>query len=64
VSSHLLSLSPFPCALRGVSQDISSTKSTASIEKGVKMVVNKFDDPMVLEAAFKGASALFTVTDY
>lgn len=64
VLAHFLSLSPSPYALRGVTRDLSSTKATALIAQGVEMVVGNFDDPTSLEAAFKEASAIYSVTDY
>ncbi|KAL6886761.1 putative hscarg dehydrogenase [Trichoderma evansii] len=64
VLAHFLSLSPSPYALRGVTRDLSSAKAAALIAQGVEMVVGNFDDPTSLEAAFKGASAIYSVTDY
>ncbi|CAG9997189.1 unnamed protein product [Clonostachys byssicola] len=64
VLTHFLSMSPSPYALRGVTRDPSSPKASKLVEQGVDMVAGNFDDPASLEVAFKGASAIFSVTDY
>lgn len=64
VLSHFLSLTPSPYALRGVTRDVTSTKAASLSERGVEMVAGNFDEPASLDAAFKGASAIFSVTDY
>ncbi|KAL4923095.1 uncharacterized protein BDV17DRAFT_278009 [Aspergillus undulatus] len=64
VLSYFLSLSPSPYALRGVTRDPTSAKSAALAECGVEMVAGNFDDPSSLDAAFEGASAIFSVTDF
>lgn len=64
VLSHFLSLSPSPYALRGVTRDLTSPKSASLVSLGVEMVAGDFDDPTSLDAAFQGASAIFSVTDF
>jgi nucleoside-diphosphate-sugar epimerase len=64
VVSYFLSLPDAPYAIRGVTRDPSSSKSTALASRGVEMVAGDFDDPSSLDAAFKGASVIFTVSDY
>ncbi|RDW93598.1 NmrA/HSCARG family protein [Aspergillus mulundensis] len=64
VLSYFLSLPSSPYALRGVTRDPSSPKATALASRGVEMVTGNFDDPSSLAAAFKGASAIFSVTDF
>ncbi|KAL3478703.1 hypothetical protein BJX99DRAFT_256119 [Aspergillus californicus] len=64
VLSHFLSLSPSPYALRGVTRDPCSPKSVSLASAGVDMVAGNFDDPSSLDAAFQGASAIFSVTDF
>lgn len=64
VISYFLSLSPTPYALRGVTRDPSSPKSLSLASRGVEMVAADFDDPSSLNAAFKGASVIFSVTDF
>lgn len=64
VLSYYLSLSPSPYALRGVTRDPTSPKATSLSSCGVEMVTGNIDDPASLDAAFKGASAIFSVTDY
>ncbi|KAH8901553.1 putative hscarg dehydrogenase [Thozetella sp. PMI_491] len=64
IISHFLSLSPSPYALRAVTRDPSSAKATSLASRGVDVVTGNFDEPSSLEAAFKGASAIFSVTDF
>ncbi|KAL2821434.1 hypothetical protein BDW59DRAFT_109781 [Aspergillus cavernicola] len=64
VLSYFLSLSPSPYALRGVTRNLSSPKSTALAARGVEMTLGNFDDPSSLDTAFKGASIIFSVTDF
>ncbi|RDW85435.1 putative hscarg dehydrogenase [Coleophoma crateriformis] len=64
VLAHFLSLSPSPYALRGVTRDPSSPKSISLASLGVEVVAGDFDDPSSLDAAFKDASAIFSVTDF
>lgn len=64
VLSYFLSLVPPPYALRGITRDPSSAKSVSLASLGVEMVAGHFDDPSSLDAAFKGASAIFSVTDF
>ncbi|KAL4941492.1 hypothetical protein BDV06DRAFT_180461 [Aspergillus oleicola] len=64
VLSYFLSLPSSPYTLRGVTRDPSSSKSIALDSRGVEMVAANFDDPSSLDAAFKGATAIFSVTDF
>ncbi|KAL3447911.1 hypothetical protein BJX65DRAFT_86630 [Aspergillus insuetus] len=64
IISYFLSLSPSPYALRGITRDPSSPKSASLAAAGVDMVKANVDDPSSLDAAFKGASAIFSVTDF
>ncbi|KAH8658445.1 putative hscarg dehydrogenase [Xylariales sp. PMI_506] len=64
VLSYYLSLSPSPYALRGVTRNLSSPKALSLTSFGVEMVSGNFDDPASLEFAFKGASAIFSITDF
>lgn len=64
VLSYFLSLSPSQYTLRGITRDLSSPKSVSLASLGVEMIVGDFDDPTSLNAAFKGASAIFSVTDF
>jgi hypothetical protein len=64
VLSNFLSLSASPYALRGVTRDPSSPKSVSLASLGVEVVAGDFDNPSSLDAAFTGASAIFSVTDF
>ncbi|KAL4871541.1 hypothetical protein BDV12DRAFT_23662 [Aspergillus spectabilis] len=64
VLSYFLSASPSLYALRGVTRDPTSAKSAALTAQGVEIVAGNFDNPTSLDAAFKGASAIFSVTDF
>lgn len=64
VISHFLSLSPSPYALRVVTRDTSSTKAKSLATQGVEVVFGDFNDPQSLDAAFSGASVIFSVTDF
>ncbi|KAL5337638.1 hypothetical protein BJX70DRAFT_227739 [Aspergillus crustosus] len=64
VLSYFLSTSPSTYALRGVTRTPTSAKSAALAERGVEIVAASFDDPASLDAAFQGASAIFSVTDF
>jgi nucleoside-diphosphate-sugar epimerase len=64
VISHFLSLSPPPYKIRGVTRNPASPKSAALASLGVEMVAGDFEDPASLDAAFKGASVIFSVTDF
>ncbi|SPO06616.1 related to nitrogen metabolic regulation protein nmr [Cephalotrichum gorgonifer] len=64
VLSHFLSLSSAPYALRGLTRDPSSPQSVSLASRGVEMVKADFDVPSSLDDAFKGASAIFSVTDF
>ncbi|KAJ0422394.1 hypothetical protein BJY00DRAFT_73994 [Aspergillus carlsbadensis] len=64
VISHFLSLPSSPYALRGITRDPTSPKSVSLAVAGVDMVKANVDDPSSLDAAFEGASAIFSVTDF
>ncbi|KAL4780033.1 hypothetical protein BJX76DRAFT_351327 [Aspergillus varians] len=64
VLSYFLSLPHSPYTLRGLTRDPSSPKSVALTARGVDMVAANYDNPASLDAAFKGASAIFSVTDF
>lgn len=64
IISHFLSLPSSPYTLRGLTRDPSSFKSVALAARGVEMVAGNNYDPSSLDAAFKGASAIFCVTDF
>lgn len=64
VIAHFLSLSSSPYALRAVTRDTSSTKAKLLASQGVEVVAANFDDPQSLDAAFSGASIIFSVTDF
>lgn len=64
VISHFLSKSPPLYALRAVTRDPSSAKAVALASQGVEVVKGDFDDPQSLDAAFVGASIIFSVTDF
>jgi hypothetical protein len=50
--------------IRGISRDISSYAAQQWISKGVEIVKADLDDIDSLENAFRGASAVFAVTDF
>ncbi|KAF7718743.1 Uncharacterized protein PECH_004275 [Penicillium ucsense] len=50
--------------IRGISRDISSAAAQQWISKGVELVKADLDDIDSLESAFRGASAIFAVTDF
>ncbi|KAJ5641799.1 hypothetical protein N7490_005799 [Penicillium lividum] len=62
--AHFLSLSPSPYALRAVTRDTSSAKAVSLASQGVEVVAGNFDHPQSLDAAFSGASVIFSVTDF
>lgn len=64
VIAHFLSLSPSPYALRAVTRNPSSSKAKSLTSQGVEVVAGDFDDTQSLEAAFSGASIIFSVTDF
>lgn len=64
VISHFLSQSPCPYALRAVTRDPGSHGAISLAAQGVQVVPGDFDDPSSLDAAFSGASAIFSVTDF
>lgn len=64
VLTHFLSLSPPPYALRAVTRDPYSAKAVSLASQGVEVVAGDFDNPATLDAAFSGASVIFSVTDF
>ncbi|KAH6667726.1 NmrA-like family protein [Halenospora varia] len=64
VIAHFLALSPSPYALRAVTRDTSSAKALSLVSKGVEVVTGDFNNPESLDAAFSGASVIFSVTDF
>ncbi|KAL3462855.1 hypothetical protein BJX64DRAFT_137189 [Aspergillus heterothallicus] len=64
VISYFLSLPTSPYALRGITRNPSSSKAASLAAAGVEIVKADIDDPSSLDAAFKGASAIFSVTDF
>jgi hypothetical protein len=61
---HFLSLSPSPYAIRAVTRDTSLAKSVSLASQGVEVVAGDFDNPQSLDAAFSGASVIFSMTDF
>ncbi|KIW13080.1 hypothetical protein PV08_08267 [Exophiala spinifera] len=61
---HFLSQSPPPYAIRAVTRNPSSDKARLLASQGVEVVAGDFDDPRSLEAAFVGATVIFSVTDF
>jgi hypothetical protein len=64
VVAHFLSLSPSLYALRAITRDTSSAKAVSLASQGVEVVAGDFDNPQSLDAAFSGASVIFSVTDF
>lgn len=64
VLTYFLSLSSSPYILRGITRDLTSPKSVSLASLGVELMVGDFDKPSSLDTAFKGASAIFSVTDF
>jgi len=64
VVAHFLSLSPSPYALRAVTRNTSSAKAVSLASRGVEVVAGDFDNPQSLDAAFSGASVIFSNTDF
>ncbi|KAL4881282.1 hypothetical protein BJY04DRAFT_207663 [Aspergillus karnatakaensis] len=64
VVSYFLSKWPSIYAIRAITRDPSSAKSVALAAQGAEVVAGNYDDPLSLNAAFRGASAIFSVTDY
>lgn len=64
VVAHFLSLSPSPYTIRAVTRDTSSAKAVSLASQGVEVVAGNFDNPQSLDAAFSGASVIFSVTDF
>ena len=64
VIAHFLSLSPSPYTLRAITRNPSSAKAVSLASQGVEIAAGNFDDPESLDAAFAGASAIFSVTDF
>lgn len=50
--------------IRGITSDTSTAASRELIDKGLEMVVADRHDVVALRIAFKGATAIFAVTDY
>lgn len=64
IISYYLSQSSSLYKLRGVTRNPSSSKSLSLISRGVEMVAGDFDNRTSLEAAFRDATAIFSVTDF
>lgn len=64
VIAHFLSLSPPPFTIRAVTRNTSSTKALSLASQGVEVVTGDFDKPHSLDAAFNGATIIFSVTDF
>ncbi len=64
IIEHFLSLSPSPYALRAVTRSTSSAKAVSLASQGVEVVAGDFDNPNSLNAAFSGASVIFSATDF
>jgi uncharacterized protein YbjT (DUF2867 family) len=64
VITHFLSLSASPYALRAITRDASSAKAVSLASQGVEVVTGDFDNPESLDAAFSGASVIFSVSDF
>jgi uncharacterized protein YbjT (DUF2867 family) len=64
IISHFLSLTPSPYTLQGVTQDMASSTATALSARSVEIVAGNYNNPTSLNAAFKSASIIFSITDY
>ena len=64
IISHFLAQSPCPYVLRAVTRDPDSPKALSLAARGVHVVAADFSNPSSLDAAFSGASAIFSVTDF
>jgi len=64
VLAYFLSLSPSPYALRALTRDTSSARAVLLASQGVEVLSGDFDNPQSLDAAFNGASVIFSVTDF
>jgi hypothetical protein len=64
VIAHFLSHSPSLYALRAVTRDTSSAKAASLASQGVEVVSGDFNNTQSLDAAFSGASVIFSVTDF
>ncbi|KJY01240.1 NmrA-like family protein [Zymoseptoria brevis] len=62
VASHFLRYQDW--RVRGVTRNPDSPKARRLANKGVELVRGDFDDVASLRRAFKGANAIFAVTDY
>jgi hypothetical protein len=62
--THFLSLRAPPYALRDVIQDVTSSKAASLSGRGVELGTWNYNEPASLDAVFKGASAIFSVTNY
>ncbi|KIX05561.1 uncharacterized protein Z518_06433 [Rhinocladiella mackenziei CBS 650.93] len=50
--------------IRGITRNVNSSKAEILKSKGVKVISANLDDPSSLMTAFKGAYAIFSVTDF
>lgn len=50
--------------IRGITRNTESNRAKALLSKGIEVVAANSDDPASLDKAFKGAYAIFAVTDY
>ncbi|KAF1992402.1 putative hscarg dehydrogenase, partial [Aulographum hederae CBS 113979] len=57
--THLLD-----CKIRGITRNPSSATSQSLISRGIEIVQGDLDDPSSLSSAFRGATAIFAVTDF
>lgn len=67
ILSYFLSLQSSgtsPYTLRGITRDPTSEKSTKLSTQGVEMIGADINNPTTLTAAFKGATAIYSVTNF
>lgn len=64
VITHFLSLPSSPYTIRGVTRNTSSANAKRLESLGVEVAAGDFDDPASLDAAFQGASVIFSNTDF
>ena len=64
VINHFLSLPSPPYQIRGVTRNTSSPSAKRLISLGIEVVAGDFIDSSSLDAAFQGASAIFSNTDF
>ncbi|EMC97145.1 hypothetical protein BAUCODRAFT_441050 [Baudoinia panamericana UAMH 10762] len=50
--------------IRGVTRDPSKSSSASLRDAGIELIAGDLDDPTTLDQAFKGATAIFAVTDF